>query len=322
VRYRRINVVFAALLAVALLGWCTTYIDPMNPGKVLIGSVSWGAYFAATSAGVIWIMHSLTQGFLNLTVTLGRCLTERGKQTYATWADTYLSTAKQAAFASALGLLAPVAVWLVENVVGSSGVVVIIAPSYVIVALTGFIVGCAAYWGAAGVVLCRRLTRPGRLRLYPLIPARTPGVEDLSQLMVTCFVVSAIASAVLLFPFMFWTYDLKDSGLDPAFAVALPLVRTLLVSICAVMTLGLGLLPQIWLSLAIKDVRRATMLRTLRKLSRTRQTWQGETDEKTHEMFKLTAESPATTVGSANIVQISAAGAATIAPWLFSVIFR
>jgi hypothetical protein len=147
-------------------------------------------------------------------------------------------------------------------------------------------------------------------------------VEDLAQLMVTSFVVSALASAVLLFPFMFWTYDIKGPELDPALTVALPIVRTILVSLCSLMTLGLGLLPQIWLSLTIKEARRATMLRILRKLGQNRQTWQGQSDEKSHELFRITAESPSSTLGSANIVQISAAAAATVAPWLYSVIFR
>lgn len=322
VRYSRNSIFIAVSAALALLGWSALFIPGESPQRVLVGFFSWCVYFLATCFGIAWIMHVLTQGFLNLTVTLGRCLTARGKQAYESWADTYLSTKRQAIFASTVAVSAPAGVWLVSSVVGNSEIVLILPPSYVVVAATGFLVGCAAYWAAAGVVLCRRLSRPGRLTLYAVIPASTPGVEDLSQLMVTSFVASALASGVLLFPFMLWTYDIKGPELDPALAVALPIVRTFLVAICSLMTLGLGLLPQIWLSGAIKETRRATMLRLLRKLGQDRLTWQGQSDKNSHELFKLTADSPSSTVGSANIVQIGAAAAASIAPWLYSVIFR
>ena len=91
-----------------------------------------------------------------------------------------------------------------------------------------------------------RITKPEHLKLYPILPARTPAIEEISQITIAAFVGSAIYSVLLLFPFVYWTYDLNlDTCESRSTYFSLKLI---LIAACSIAALAVGLVPQIYIS--------------------------------------------------------------------------
>ena len=320
VAYDIVNILGLLVTLIGLCCWCvleavTSPADESPFTKFL----PWCAYFLTVGASLFYLCHRLTQAFLHITVSLDRCMTEYGQRDYHRWSRYALSPWLQGAAGLILAAGAPIALVVVQRVVGAASPIVVLPPSYFVLGVTGFLVGATAYWAVAGMVLVRRLTRPRRLRLYPLNPARTPGVEELAQVMLTAFAVAGIYSVLLLFPLFYWTSGVDDA-LPPGLMEPIRIVKLLLIGLCGLATLGVGIVPQFHISSAIRAVRRTTMLRLLRRIEEDPKVWRGLNSSPLTEILSKVSEAPASTLGSAHVVQITVGVAAAILPTVIGLV--
>ena len=86
--------------------------------------------------------------------------------------------------------------------------------------------------------------RPRRAKLYAFLPARTPGIEELSQAMITAFVVSAVYSVLFLLPVLYWTSSFDGIASNPSFKGIVFWLKLISIGLCAIATLAVGIVPQ------------------------------------------------------------------------------
>ena len=136
-------------------------------------------------------------------------------------------------------------------------------------------------------------------------------------MMFTGFITAAIYSFLLLFPIIYWTNTFSVDLMD----VASP-IRLTFVGLCGTATLAVGIVPQVYISLAIHARRRTTMLGLLRKLHTLTEPGDGsvlDEAERLRSRFDAVAASPASTLGSANLVQILVGITAAAVPFIATV---
>lgn len=317
-----------------LIAWHASYlIDRDDPLDFVWRSPLWSVVFAAAAGAVFWLAHSMTQGFLGISVPIWEAMTSRGRETYEKWFERRRSRRDQVVWGVTAAVAAGVALSLVQTAVDADdGWLIIVPASYGVVVLTGFVVGAAAYWAAWGIWLCWLLSRRGNLRLYRLGPAYTPGVEELSRLLLNTASAGIFVVAVLLTPILVATANL-DSPL-------LNVVRGGLIFVCAVTLMGVAIVPQLGLSRAIREARRANMRRLTKRhdqleaqarasapgrwgriCRRFRNDNSAERVRVIDEIARL-AESPTSTIGSGNTVQILASTAGILAPTVLGLIIQ
>jgi hypothetical protein len=322
----RVRITWLAL-AVGLLVWHASYIvDATDAWEFLRRSWIWSLIYIVAAYAVFRVAHALTQGFLGITVPLWEALSGRGRQSYGDWYAAWGRGPVQLACGLVAGAATGGALRAVDVATRrEEGLLQVVPASYAVVMIVGFVVGAAAYWAAAGIVLCRTLTRPGHLKLYPLAPAQTPGVEELSRLMLNTSSAGILLIGLLLTPVLITTAGLEGSSVGG--------VRTAFVAVCATLLIGVSIQPQIRLSRAVRDRRRATMRALLHQYysvadqsrrglslttARIRRARGNRERQRIADQIAQVAGSPASTLGSANTVQILASGAAIFIPLVVS----
>ncbi|MCJ1697935.1 hypothetical protein MT349_19305 [Rathayibacter caricis] len=317
-----------------LIGWHATYlIGQDDPFDFAWRSPLWSLVFAAAAGTVFWLSHTMTQGFLGITVPVWESLTSRGRKAYENWYERRRSGRDQLIWGFVSAVATGVALGFVQGAVEAEGGWLIIVPaSYGVVVLTGFVVGAAAYWAAWGIWLCTLLSRRGHLRLYRLGPAYTPGVEELSRLLLNTASAGIFVVAALLTPVLIGTANLVDQRLDG--------VRGVLIGICAATLVGVAVVPQLTLSRAIRESRRSNLRRLTRQYDELEERAQsaargrfgrvrrllgrdadGERVKVAEEIERL-AGSPTSTIGSGNTVQILASTAGILAPTVLGIVIQ
>lgn len=284
---------------------------------VLVRSAGWSAYFVGAAALMLAALHVTTQRFLDLSLSLGSAVTDRGRRQYERWYEWSSKSWRQWTVGLIVALLATVALYVLQTVLDNTAVMVITIPSYIIVGLTGFFTGLGAYWVIACIVLCVFWGKRGMLRLYRWAPAYTPGVEELSRLVMHVLFGAVILSAVFLAPAIVATSSLDVTTLAPDTVSRIQTIRAILLGICGLTVIAVGVVPQEALSSAIRDQRHAAVRKLMHELERCK-----VDAERTQLETKLAnvANSPTSTLGSGNVVQIVVAGVTALTPFLVTLL--
>jgi hypothetical protein len=318
VRYRRGVACSWVAGAAAVLIW-QTILATLTPDPFLAftRSVVWSLYFCAAILLVIAALHVSTQRFLSLTNSLDEVLTERGRESYDHWYRRLCAPPYQLAAGLFLAGVAVVALRALVMVIGNRGVIIVNAPSYVIIALVGFFVGAVAYLALGCILLCVSWGRRGRLRLNELMPAFTAGLEELSRLVLHVLFGAVVLAAVMLFPTLFATSQLPHEGVPEGTRTLARVLQIGLLGLCGVTITAVGIVPQEALSAAIRDQRQDTMRLIERQLRAEPKAKRRATLE---ERYERVAGSPTSTLGAANVVQIVVASATALTPFAVSII--
>jgi hypothetical protein len=96
----------------------------------------------------------------------------------------------------------------------------------------------------------------------------------------------------------------------------------MLILACSIAALAVGVVPQIYISLAIQGTRRTTMLALLRRLKSNPRALREDHNLRLHDLFASVANSPTSTLGSGNIVEISVGVVAALLPLAVTVIIH
>jgi hypothetical protein len=262
--------------------------------------------------------------FIRMSGPLDRILTDRGRAAYKEWAQSALLTSESnSQLASAWRLQRPFFWRLSITSLGPDTKVLVLPPSYAIVSLAGFLCGCAAHLLIGMASFTALITKPRHLKLYPILPAHTPAIEEVSRITISAFVGSAIYSVLLLAPFVYWTNDLNLNSPDAASARSTFFaLKLMLILACSIAALAVGVVPQIYISLAIQGTRRTTMLALLRRLKSNPRALREDHNLRLHDLFASVANSPTSTLGSGNIVEISVGVVAALLPLAVTVIIH
>lgn len=318
VRYGLVRRIAWAVVAAGIVAWQTGIgIGSSDPLHSLLRSTTWSLYFCAAMILVVFALHVTTQRFLNLSTAVSEMLTPQGRSSYDAWYRRCSRRLPQWVSGLGLAVVAIVALGALQFVLGDTGPIEINAPSYVIIALVGFFVGTAAYWTIACIILCILWGRKGMLRLYPLAPANTPGIEALSRLVLYVLFGVVILAIVMLFPTLYATSTLSFSQLPGATAVIATVLQTVLLGLCGLTAVGVGIVPQEALSAAIRRQRHGTMRKLAKSMA---ENHSADERDRLDQRYLAVAASPTSSLGSGNVVQIVVASATAFAPFVISVV--
>jgi hypothetical protein len=300
--YDRTNMIICAGVVILVLSWSCIAASQNLSRHSITHFLPWCFYYIAIVLGLFPIFHGLALLSLRMAGAVDHMLTPHGRAAYERWAGHALRIPRQVVFGCIIAIGTCIALRMVDGVAGPDTSVLVLLPSYVIVAITGFFCGIAGYWAIAIAWFAQVITKRGHIKLHDLIPARTPGIEELSQITVTGFVGAAIYSVLLLFPVVYWTYHFGSMDVTRADHLKVLVVKWILILLCAVGSLAIGVVPQIHISLAVQRIRHATMLSLLGRLDVVSE---GEHKGRLQDLFAMVANSPGSPLGNGNIIQIT-----------------
>lgn len=178
--------------------------------------------------------------------------------------------------------------------------------SYCAVALTGLIAGNCLYWLVVMSEFSRRLLRRPGLAVVWHSPASTPGLSLLSD---------AFASLTVAVLVAFLAAEILTlHALSYGHSTVLTVISNIMPVLAGVGALIAGILPHIWLYLAVRDARRSA-LDKLRPLIDNEPPVTGENAEQLHariELYRLVETSPGLPFNAASMVQYAAAVLGTL----------
>lgn len=314
IRYRVMDVVFWFLVAGSLVGIAAlSGLEDRLPIEIVATYVGWILY-ACLAAGLVAILaHFLTQGFRRLTFDLDRLLSRRGHQFMLNWLRSSHKSGPQAVL-STLIAAALVAVATYSCLLMATPLA-LVGPLLVAVAICGFFVGGCLYWLIQGLWAIFHITRPGMLTLFPLAPGSTPGLEHFARLLGGAFASCAALSLVFLLPYA--SGALRSSAPSGTGLESSHGVRLLLLALAGVVTIAMGIAPQVWFTQAIQRARHQSLNRLIRKLDHTNSP---SDRDRLRDEFAMVAQSPASTISADNVAQIAVAAAALTLPFFLGLL--
>ena len=268
-----------------------------SPTQSLWAYFGWLAYFILLDVVTVLSAWFSCLGFYRITPDLDEALTDEGYAAYDAWAERNLSLRRQGRLMVATALLGVCALALADSAPSLHRNLYLSPASYIAVVWTAALASNCGHWLFHGTTLARHLTARCRIKLLWLAPARTPAIESLARVYRVSFYIASIGASLFLLPILTWS---KGSG---AGSSALVLVKVFLVCAAGALALGIAVIPQVCLSIAVIRERKATIKSLQKQLPGLDSELDG-TISTLASLLKTVTDSPQSTINDRTIVAL------------------